>query len=123
LTQSHETYLTRARAHSPEFLELIEALFERARYPEQLFRTCDGLFRLKRDFPVEEFDKACKFVLKNKLYTYYFFRNVLENGTANHQEEDLVQHSLPEHANIRGKAYYASSQPTLFDQPSDGARI
>lgn len=121
--RSHETYLTRAKAHSAEFAKLLEILFERAHYPEQLFRTCDGLFRLKRDFPAEEFDKACSYVLKNKLYTYYYFRNVLENGTANNQEETSVKSSLPEHANIRGRAYYAGSQPTLFDQSNDGPAI
>ncbi|MGJ1379310.1 hypothetical protein ACR79Q_24520, partial [Sphingobacterium multivorum] len=61
-----------------------------------------------------------KYVLKNKLYTYYFFKNVLENGIANSEEEPLVKDALPEHANIRGRAYYASSQPTHFDQPKDG---
>jgi len=121
--RSHETYLTRAKAHSAEFARLLEILFERAHYPEQLFRTCDGLFRLKRDFPAEQFDKACSYVLKNKLYTYYYFRNVLENGTANNQEETSVKSSLPEHANIRGRAYYAGSQPTLFDQSNDGPAI
>lgn len=112
--RNQETYLTRAKKHSPEFLELLEILFERARYPEQIFRTCDGLFRLKRDFPVEEFDKACKYVLKNKIYTYYSFKNVLENGTAASQEEE-VESALPEHSNIRGRTYYTSSGSTLFD--------
>jgi len=118
--RSHEIYLARAKEHSPEFHELMQVLFKRARYPEQLYRTCDGLFRLKRDFPIEEFDKACKYVLKNKLYTYYFFKNVLEKGIANIEEEPLVKDALPEHPNIRGRAYYASSQPTLFDQQKDG---
>lgn len=121
-SRSHENYLTRAKTHSEEFHDLIKALFERARYPEQLFRTCDGLFRLKRDFSAEEFDRACRYVLKNQLYTYSHFKNVLESGAAkDHQDGTSVQSSLPEHINIRGRAYYANSGATLFDKPTDGS--
>ena len=117
--RSHQMYLSRAKAHSDDFSELVKILFERARYPEQLYRTCDGLFRLKRDFPVEEFDKACKYVLKNQLYTYYLFRNVLESGVANNEDVECLTSEIPAHSNIRGKAYYETHQPTLFDSTID----
>lgn len=114
--QSPEHYITRASKHSPEFHQLIQNVFRQDRYPEQLYKTCDGMFRLQRDFPSLEFIRACLFAVKNNVYTFRFLKNVLENGTAN-LEESPVETSLPKHANIRGRDYYAASQPTLFDQP------
>lgn len=71
---------------------------------------------------VRSFDRACRYVLKNKLYTYSHFKNVLESGAAkDHQDGTSVQSSLPEHINIRGRAYYANSGATLFDKPTDGS--
>jgi aldehyde:ferredoxin oxidoreductase len=93
---------------------LVQEVFEQNRYPEQLYKSCDGLFRLQRTFPKEEFIKACRFALEHRVYTYTFLQNVLKNGTASSYEQK-TEKSLPEHKNIRGRDYYTGAQAVLFD--------
>lgn len=112
--RSPEYYIGRAQNHSSEFHRLVQEVFEQNRYPEQLYKSCDGLFRLQRTFPKEEFIKACRFALEHRVYTYTFLQNVLKNGTASSYEQK-TEKSLPEHKNIRGRDYYTGAQAVLFD--------
>jgi len=48
-------YIDRARKLSPELHLLIQQVFGQDRYPEQLYRTCDGMMRLQRTTPAPEF--------------------------------------------------------------------
>lgn len=113
--RSPDYYIERARKHSPEFHLLVQTIFQQNRYPEQLYKTCDGLMRLQRTFPDQEFVQACEFALEHRIYTYTFLQNVLKNGTALCQER-AIQKPLPEHHNIRGRDYYTGSQTFLFEQ-------
>jgi hypothetical protein len=112
--RSPEYYIGRAHRHSPEFHRLVQLIFEQNRYPEQLYKTCDGLMRLQRMFPQEEFINACGFALEHRVYTYTFLQNVLKNGTASRPEKE-TEKPLPEHVNIRGRDYYNGAQTFLFD--------
>ncbi|QCR21134.1 hypothetical protein [Pontibacter sp. SGAir0037] len=91
----------------------MELLFEQKRYPEQLYRTCDGLLRLQGKAAPGDFDRACRLAIDCQSYSYRFVRNVLENDMAGHAEEAKQDTPLPVHGNIRGRDYYAQTSITF----------
>ncbi len=110
LSRSPEYYIQKAKSSSDELYELFQLVFKQNRHPEQLYRTCDGLLSLYRKTNPTTFKKACLIAIKHKVYSYRFVSNIITNKVADlEQEEDKP--ALPEHQNIRGKAYY--SQTTI----------
>lgn len=105
LNRSPEYYLAKAKEQSAIFHQLIGLIFQQNKHPEQLYRSCDGLFRLQRNSEAVAFDKACRMAVECQSYSYKFIRNILENKMTEAVEEPEEQ-DLPHHRNIRGKAYY-----------------
>jgi len=105
LDRSPEYYKNRAERIDKQFYLLIEKIFEQNRYPEQLYRTCDGIFSLQRKTDPDIFRKACIKSLKYKNYSYKFLLNIIQNKM--YEKDDLqLELPLPEHSNIRGRDYY-----------------
>lgn len=98
-------YLQRGYKHSEVLYNYMEALFKQDKYPEQLYRTCDGILNLARKTPADTFDKACQIGLKYQNYTYRFLKQVLENRMTEYMEEPKEE-PLPGHGNIRGPQAY-----------------
>jgi transposase len=105
LDRSPEYYIQKAKGRSELLYQLIERIFDQKRHPEQLYRTCDGLLSLERKTDPDTFKKACQIAIENQNYSYMFLLNILKNNMA-YQQETKPEQSLPEHENIRGKAYY-----------------
>ncbi len=103
LDRSPEYYLERARYKSEDLYLLFKLVFQQDRYPEQLYRTCDGLLRLWRNTEPEKFAKVCRIAIQNRICSYKSIQRILENNMAFHLEEEPVEQSLPVHNNIRGK--------------------
>lgn len=105
LNRSPEYYLRRARKAGPALATLVEQIFSQNRYPEQLYRTCDGLLALARKTDPEVFARACRLALEHQNYTWRFIDNVLKNKMT-----DLIDLNdskpLPKHGNVRGRDYY-----------------
>lgn len=98
-------YRRKAQAVSSLLYQVVDKLFEQDRYPEQLYRTCDGLLSLQRKQDAQAFDRACEIALANDQCHYRFIYNLLENNmTEQPQWEDNSK--LPRHKNTRGKDYY-----------------
>ena len=108
LDRSPDYYLQKTKAKSEIFHRLVQLLFEQNRYPEQLYRTCDGLLNLHRKTPADAFEKACQLAIEHQNYSYRFIQKILEN---NMQEQSPIQQDkpLPKHENVRGKQYYIQS--------------
>lgn len=105
LDRSPDYYKSRALRIDTVFHQLIEKVFSQNKYPEQLYRSCDGMFSLQRKTKPETFRKACIKALKYNNYSYGFLRNVLKNGTTEtHEQQEEMP--LPTHDNIRGAEYY-----------------
>ena len=98
-------YLQRGYNHSEELYRYMEALFKQDKYPEQLYKTCDGILNLSRKTNRESFIKACSMALDHRQYSYRFLKQILENRMTDYQEEPVVK-SLPTHGNIRGASSY-----------------
>ncbi|MFU8844676.1 MAG: IS21 family transposase [Bacteroidales bacterium] len=105
LDRSPDYYIEKAKTKSEIFHRLIKAVFDQNRYPEQLYRTCEGYFNLQRNNDTEKFSKACMLALEYKNYSYHFLSNVIKNNTTD-QSPTKSQKSLPAHDNIRGRGYY-----------------
>lgn len=105
LNRSPEFYKSSAEKLSPNLKRLVELIFSQDKYPEQLYRTCDGLFSLCRNTNPETFNKACDMAIKHEIYNYRFMQNIIKNNMTEYNEIPLKQ-ELPKHENIRGKEYY-----------------
>lgn len=105
LDRSPEYYLEKAKSKNETFYQLITELFKQDRHPEQLYRTCDGLFNLQRKTELQKFINACTVALSNQNYSYHFLSNVINNNMTENQQTESHR-SLPKHQNIRGKDYY-----------------
>lgn len=105
LDRSPEYYLKKAGKVSDDFYELTKQLFNQDRYPEQLYRSCEGLLALQRKTDTQVFNKACQIALAHKQYRYPFIKKLIENNMT-HQDELWEGSALPDHRNKRGKGYY-----------------
>jgi transposase len=103
--RSPDYYRDLAAKRSPVLGRYVSKLFEQDRFPEQLYKTCDGLLSLFRKADLDTFEKACQLGMDNGEYSYRFIKNVLENHTA-HQDQHEPEKPLPQHRNVRGKDYY-----------------
>lgn len=114
LDRSPDYYIEKSRSKGTLFLQLVQKLFGQAnRHPEQLYRNCDGLFSLERKTDPQIFNHACSLALENQNYSFHFLANIIKNKMAYYPQETNRQKSLPEHANIRGRAYYKQFQLNL----------
>jgi hypothetical protein len=109
--RSPQYYMNQAEKKSAMLHRLISLIFTQDRYPEQLYRTCDGLFNLYRKTEPERFDKACQIAIEYQNYSYPFIRNLLQNNITESSDESVTEKNLPKHKNLRGKEYYQQQIP------------
>lgn len=105
LNRSPKYYREKAHSLSEPLGQLVELIFSRNRYPEQLYRSCDGLLSLQRNTHPETFDKACQMAIEYQNYSYRFVQNIIKNKMTGATEE-MPDKALPKHNNIRGREYY-----------------
>jgi len=118
MPKSHQKYLqwTPSRIvewagkNGPNTRNLVEAIMEKRKHPQQGFRSCLGIIRLKKKYSPERVEAACGRALILKAYSYKSVESILSNG--------LDQQMLPEssseksilHYNIRGREYYRQKE-------------
>ncbi|MCG8378149.1 MAG: IS21 family transposase [Proteobacteria bacterium] len=112
--RSPEYYLRRAEKKSRVLHQLITLIFTQNRYPEQLYKTCEGLLGLQRKTEADRFEKACQMAIDYQNYTYTFMKNILENKMTE-QQDAMADKSLPKHGNLRGKDYYEKQLELKFN--------
>lgn len=105
LKRSPDYYLNRALRTSGVLHELFEHIFDQDRYPETLYKTCDGLLALSRKTDPSTFARACKLAIEHENYSYKFIDNLLKNNMTGHQESPSPK-KLPKHGNVRGAEYF-----------------
>lgn len=105
MDRSPAYYIDRAGKMTKELQQIVQLLFQGGRFPEQNYKTCDGFFNLYRKTSPEIFSRACNEALECKTYSYRFLMRIIEHMNKNPEIENPPA-PLPEHENIRGKAYY-----------------
>jgi len=108
LDRSPDSYMQKAKAISHDLYQLFERLFQQGKYPEQAYRTCDGILTIQRNSDAAEFSKACKMAIEYQKYSYGFISNVLENKMTQ-QQEKAIEKPLSNHENSRGFDYYSQT--------------
>lgn len=105
LDRSPDYYLAKAKEKSEILNTLFTNIFKQDRYPEQLYKTCDGILHLCKNTPETTFNQACQIAIDNQMYSYKFILNLIKNNMVNNQTAPITK-ALPQHTNIRGKEYY-----------------
>jgi transposase len=108
MDRSPDYYMDKAKLKSAELYLLISHLFAQNRHPEQLYRTCDGLFSLQRKTEADIFQKACLMAIEYQNYSYTFILNILKNKMTG-EPKTMQSKPLPNHENLRGREYYEQS--------------
>jgi transposase len=105
--RSPDYYKQRALTVSPVMHQLVGLIFDQPdKYPEQLYKTCDGLLNLARIHKSDDrFDKACQIGIEQAIYSYAFIKRILDNNMTEATPYN-VDRPLPKHNNIRGRQYY-----------------
>jgi transposase len=117
MPKSHQKYLEWTPSRlirwagqiGPQTRELVARILESKPHPEQGYRSCLGLLRLSKRYPIERLEAACTRALFIKAYSYKHVESILKKGLDRQPlGTSFPQRSLPllEHANLRGPQYY-----------------
>ena len=94
----------------PQTQKLLAFILESRPHPEQGYRSCLGVLRLKKRYTPERLEAACARALAFKAYSYKNVESILKSGLDQQPLESASpsQSHLPllEHENLRGKQYY-----------------
>jgi len=103
--RSADYYIETARRKSETLAKVIELIFSSTKPPEVFYKTCDGLLSLCRKTDPVRFEKACGIALEQGIYSYRFFKALIEGKSLLMETEPYKP--LPTlWDNIRGKEYY-----------------
>jgi transposase len=117
MPKSHQRYLEWTPSRlirwagqiGPHTQNLVACILENRPHPEQGFRSCLGLLRLRKTYSPERLEAACARALQMKAYSYKNVDSILKNGLDRQPlTSSSSQTPLPllEHANLRGREYY-----------------
>jgi transposase len=86
---------------------LVEEIMRRRPHPEQGFRSCLGVMRLRKTYADERIERACSRAIRHRAYSYKSVVAILKNNLDRQDEPAAPEQSaLPLHGNIRGRDYY-----------------
>jgi len=95
-----------AKSVGPKTALLVEQIMKRRMHPEQGFRACLGVMRLRKAYSDERIERACARAGRYRAFTYRSVVTILQNGLDQQSDDQPPQRSLPLHQNIRGGGYY-----------------
>jgi hypothetical protein len=93
-----------ARVRGPEVESLINAVLSRGIFPEQMYKTCQGILALKCER--DRFRQCCRWALANNMTSLRYMRHLVGSPHVNLDEDMAPQGKLPSHDNIRGPENY-----------------
>lgn len=103
-------YRIRAHRISLEVGQLVERILTSRAYPEQAFRSCDGVLGLHRKVGAAVLTDAARIALELDCCSYSYINRLIKNGMASPgSPRASAPAQLPEHDNIRGKKYFQQS--------------
>jgi transposase len=114
MPESHKRYLewtpsriiAWAEKSGPSTGEMVKEIMERRPHPEQGFRSCLGIIRLRKRYGQERLEAACARALCVKVYSYKSIESILKNNLDGAELPPAVLSVPIAHKNIRGNAYY-----------------
>src|SRR5690606_31819419 len=109
LGRSPDYFIARAEKLCPELHRLIKLIFQQPGYPENQYRTCEGLLRLYRQSDPDDFARACTVAMEYGMLSYKKVERIIKSG-ALYAQSQPVDRSLPGHGKIRGRDYYVQAR-------------
>jgi len=104
---SPERFIRWGQKIGPDTARIIEVVLSSRKHPEQAYRACMGILGFTNKFGNERLEAACAYALTNEIHSYRGIKNVLNTKIDQlDPQEEMVQPTLADHANIRGKDYY-----------------
>jgi transposase len=94
----------------PRTQELLGAIMEHRRHPEQGFRSCLGIMRLAKRYSCERLEAACARALVVKAYSYKSVESILKQGLDRQNLPESTPSKTVLHYNIRGREYYEGKE-------------
>jgi len=94
--------LKQAREIGPQTTQYLTALLQARTFPEQAYRSCQGVLSLARKYPRALLESACQRLQTAHLWSYRDLKSELE-ALARQTQSDP---SPTAHENIRGETYY-----------------
>jgi transposase len=96
-----------AKSVGPSTAQLVEELMGRYRHPEQGFRPCLGIMRLRDKYEDARIEAACARAVSRRACSYKSVVAILKNNLDREQDPgETRQEALPLHENLRGRGYY-----------------
>jgi transposase len=101
-----------AETTGPATGRLVAEILSRHRHPEQGYRGCLGILRLGKRYGSERLEAASARAEGLRSYSYRTIKNILSSGADRLplEEDSTAPDPTPQHANIRGAAYYAEKE-------------
>ena len=97
--------------------QLVEAILGAKRHPEQGYRSCLGILRLAKTYPVERMEAAARRCLRARAYNFQSMDSILKNQLDRLPlPGDPPSRPVVDHDNIRGADYFDS--PPEADPPA-----
>ncbi len=96
----------KARAIGPEVEVLINAVLNKGIFPEQMYKTCQGILALQSHCDPARFRKCCQWAVANNLTSLRYIRHLVISSHVKFSEDPRSQGDLPKHSNIRGRENY-----------------
>lgn len=103
---SPERFLRWAEEVGPQTTQLVGAVLEKRRHPQQAYRSCLGILGLAKRYTNQRLEAACERALAAGIHTYKGLHNILKNNLDQLQTEKATEILLPSHDHIRGQTYY-----------------
>jgi transposase len=100
-----EDFLLKAGKIGPSTLAAIELVLKSSFYPEQNYKSCNGVLMLEKKYGSERLEAACTRVLLGTRVNYTMIRNILHNGM-DKQPATPGHTPVVIHDNIRGSKHY-----------------
>ena len=99
--------LTRwAQTFGPYTAELVQALLDSRKHPQQAYRSCLGLLRLGSRYGEQRLEAACCRALPAGICSYKGVKNILDSRLDQVEREEPAAVVPQTHENIRGRTYY-----------------
>lgn len=104
---SLEYFVKRAQYIGPHTVAYIERLILQYNYPEKGYKQAQGILAFKKQYGAERLEKACKRAFIYSRSQYGTIETILKKGLDGQELfDDLTDHQISAHENIRGSKYY-----------------
>lgn len=103
---SPERFTKWAQTFGPHTVQLVQALLDSRKHPQQAYRSCLGLLRLATRYGDERLEAACRRALAAGIHSYRGVKNILDAKLDRMEPDEPVTVVLTSHENIRGQTYY-----------------